>query len=46
MLRDMPEKPVQEISRVASLPVVTWFDEVNAYVLVGNDPSVRIADFL
>lgn len=46
ILGNLPERQVKEISRIGGLPIATWYDEMNAYVLVGHDPSVRIADFL
>jgi hypothetical protein len=46
LLAKMPERQVKEIGNMEGLPVASWFDEANAYVLVGDNPRVRIEDFL
>ncbi len=46
LLAKAPERQSKEITTMEGLSVVSWFDQANAYVLVGDNPRVRIEDFL
>jgi uncharacterized membrane protein YbaN (DUF454 family) len=46
LLSGIPERQLKEIVSVDGLPIASWFDQANVYVLVGDTPRVRIEDFL
>jgi hypothetical protein len=46
LLANVPGRQCKEIVTMEGLSVASWFDQANAYVLVGDNPRVRIEDFL